>query len=35
MKVILTIGVLAAVLFAITKVRRRSEPDVWHEVTTR
>lgn len=35
MKILLTIGVVAAVVFAVTKVRKRDESDLWHEVTTR
>ncbi|WP_210741223.1 DLW-39 family protein [Nocardia veterana] len=35
MKLLLTIGVVAAVVFAVTKVRKRNDADLWHEVTTR
>ncbi|AHH14837.1 DLW-39 family protein [Nocardia nova] len=35
MKLLLTIGVLAAVVFAVTKVRKRNDEDLWHEVTAR
>jgi hypothetical protein len=35
MKLLLTIGAIAAVVFAVTKVRKRSEADLWHEVTAR
>ncbi len=34
MKYVLTIGIVAAVLIGISKLRRRDE-DLWHEVTTR
>ncbi|MCM6776964.1 DLW-39 family protein [Nocardia sp. CDC159] len=35
MKFILTLAVVAAVVFAIGKFRQRNEPDMWHQVTTR
>ncbi|MET8773737.1 MULTISPECIES: DLW-39 family protein [Nocardia] len=35
MKILLTVGVVVAVLFGITKLRKRDEADLWHEVTTR
>ncbi|MFI5714891.1 DLW-39 family protein [Nocardia sp. NPDC051750] len=35
MKYVLTIGIVAAVLIGISKLRRRDEADLWHEVTTR
>ncbi|WP_218026833.1 DLW-39 family protein [Nocardia inohanensis] len=35
MKFLLTIGVVAAVIFGISKLRQRSDADLWHEVTTR
>jgi len=33
MKIILTVGVVLAVLIGITKLRKREEADHWHEVT--
>jgi hypothetical protein len=35
MKYVLTIGIVAVVLIGISKLRRRDEADLWHEVTTR
>ncbi|WP_212761990.1 DLW-39 family protein [Nocardia uniformis] len=35
MKILLTIGLVAAVVFGISKLRQRSDADLWHEVTTR
>ncbi len=35
MKILLTLGVVVAVVFAISKFRQRNEADLWHEVTTR
>ncbi|MFC3963782.1 MULTISPECIES: DLW-39 family protein [Nocardia] len=35
MKLLLTVGIVAAVLLAITKLRKRDEADLWHEVTSR
>ncbi|WP_218025229.1 DLW-39 family protein [Nocardia jejuensis] len=35
MKFLLTIGLVAAVIFGISKLRQRGEADLWHEVTTR
>ncbi len=35
MKYVLTIGIVAAVLIGISKLRKRDEADMWHEVTTR
>ncbi|MET9489142.1 MULTISPECIES: DLW-39 family protein [unclassified Nocardia] len=35
MKFLLTIGIVAAVIFGISKLRQRSDADLWHEVTTR
>ncbi|MBF6075404.1 hypothetical protein IU498_12310 [Nocardia beijingensis] len=35
MKLLLTAGVVVLVLFGISKLRRRSDADMWHEVTTR
>ncbi|WP_216676145.1 DLW-39 family protein [Nocardia terpenica] len=35
MKILLTVGVVAALVFAISKFRQRNEADLWHEVTTR
>ncbi len=35
MKLLLTAGVVLLVLFGISKLRRRSDADMWHEVTTR
>ncbi|UGT40485.1 DLW-39 family protein [Nocardia yamanashiensis] len=35
MKFLLTIGLVAAVIFGISKLRQRSDADLWHEVTTR
>ncbi len=35
MKYVLTIGIIAAVLIGISKLRKRDEADTWHEVTTR
>ncbi len=35
MKYVLTIGIIAAVLIGISKLRKRDEADMWHEVTTR
>ncbi|WP_210749024.1 DLW-39 family protein [Nocardia vermiculata] len=33
MKLLVMIGVVAAVVLAVTKVRKRSGGDVWHEAT--
>ncbi|MEV6770887.1 DLW-39 family protein [Nocardia sp. NPDC051030] len=35
MKFLLTIGIIAAVIFGISKLRQRSDADLWHEVTAR
>ncbi|SUA74717.1 Uncharacterised protein [Nocardia otitidiscaviarum] len=35
MKFLLTIGLVAAVIFGISKLRQRNDADLWHEVTTR
>ncbi|WP_212748746.1 DLW-39 family protein [Nocardia cyriacigeorgica] len=35
MKILLTLGVVVAVLIGITKLRQRNDDDLWHEVTTR
>jgi hypothetical protein len=35
MKILLTLGVVVGVIFAINKFRARGDADVWHEVTTR
>ena len=35
MKYVLTIGIVAAVLIGISKLRQRDDADLWHEVTTR
>ncbi|MFC9994462.1 MULTISPECIES: DLW-39 family protein [Nocardia] len=35
MKFLLTIGIVAAVIFGISKLRQRNDADLWHEVTTR
>ncbi|MCU1640872.1 MAG: hypothetical protein JWN03_1147 [Nocardia sp.] len=35
LKLLLTIGFAAAVIFGISKLRQRSDADLWHEVTTR
>ncbi len=35
MKLLCTAGVVVLVLFGISKLRRRSEADMWHEVTSR
>lgn len=35
MKFFLTIGLVAAVIFGISKLRQRNDADLWHEVTTR
>jgi hypothetical protein len=35
MKIFLTVSVVVAVAFAVSKFRQRSDADVWHEVTTR
>ncbi len=35
MKILLTIGVAVLVLVGITKLRKREDADLWHEVTTR
>ncbi|WP_217697468.1 DLW-39 family protein [Nocardia donostiensis] len=35
MKILLTIGVVVAVLVGINKLRQRNDADLWHEVTTR
>ncbi len=35
MKRVLIIGAVLAVLIGVTKLRRRSDADLWHEVTTR
>ncbi|MGW4364891.1 DLW-39 family protein [Nocardia takedensis] len=35
MKILLTAGVAILVLVGITKLRKRDDADLWHEVTTR
>lgn len=35
MKILLTIGVVVAVLIGISKLRQRNDADLWHEVTNR
>lgn len=35
MKIVLTVGVVIAVLIGISKLRKRDDAEVWHEVTTR
>ncbi|MFC4123953.1 DLW-39 family protein [Nocardia rhizosphaerae] len=35
MKIVLTVGIVIAVLIGITKFRKRDDADLWHEVTTR
>ncbi|WP_327142963.1 DLW-39 family protein [Nocardia sp. NBC_01327] len=35
LKTLLMVGVVAAVIFGISKLRQRSDADLWHEVTTR
>lgn len=35
MKILLTIGVVVLLLVGITKLRKREDADLWHEVTTR
>ncbi|RBO91673.1 DLW-39 family protein [Nocardia puris] len=35
MKILLTLGVAVAVLLGISKLRKRDDADLWHEVTTR
>ncbi|WP_330251497.1 DLW-39 family protein [Nocardia sp. NBC_00565] len=35
MKILLTVGVVVVVLIGITKLRKRDDADLWHEVTTR
>ncbi|WP_460697131.1 DLW-39 family protein [Nocardia thraciensis] len=35
MKLLLTIGVVAAVVVVFSKFRQRNDADMWHEVTTR
>ncbi|MEU3009181.1 MULTISPECIES: DLW-39 family protein [Nocardia] len=35
MKIVLTVGVVIAVLIGITKFRKRDDADLWREVTTR
>lgn len=35
MKFLLTVGVVVAVIFGVSKLRQRSDADLWHEVTTR
>ncbi|MFF0489143.1 DLW-39 family protein [Nocardia sp. NPDC003482] len=35
MKILLMLGAVVAVVFAVSKFRQRSEPDLWHEVTNR
>ncbi|MFQ6396926.1 DLW-39 family protein [Nocardia sp. KC 131] len=35
MKLLLTVGIVVAVLIGITKLRKRDDDDMWHEVTTR
>ncbi|WP_280262818.1 DLW-39 family protein [Nocardia wallacei] len=35
MKLLLTVGVVAAVVVAVSKLRQRNDADLWHEVTTR
>ncbi len=35
MKLLLTLGVVVGVIFAINKFRQRGDADLWHEVTAR
>ncbi len=35
MKILLTIGVAVLVVIGITKLRKREDADLWHQVTTR
>ncbi len=35
MKILLTVGVVVAVLIGVTKLRKRDDADVWHAVTNR
>lgn len=35
MKILLTLGAAVLVLIGITKLRKREDADLWHEVTTR
>lgn len=35
MKLLLTFGVVVAVVVAVSKFRQRNDSDTWHEVTTR
>jgi hypothetical protein len=35
MKILLTVSVVVAVLIGITKLRKRDDGDLWHQVTTR
>ncbi|AFT97973.1 MULTISPECIES: DLW-39 family protein [Nocardia] len=35
MKILVVVGAVVAVLVGISKLRRRSDADMWHEVTTR
>jgi hypothetical protein len=35
MKFLLTLGVIVAVIVAVSRFRQRNDADVWHEVTTR
>ncbi|BEK84059.1 hypothetical protein GCM10010198_22480 [Nocardia seriolae] len=35
MKFVLTLVLVAAVVFGISKLRQRNDADLWHEVTTR
>ncbi|CAM4383391.1 DLW-39 family protein [Nocardia ninae] len=35
MKFLVTVGAVVAVLIGISKLRQRTDADLWHEVTTR
>lgn len=35
MKLVLTLVLVTAVVFGISKLRQRNDADLWHEVTTR
>ncbi|WP_228817081.1 DLW-39 family protein [Nocardia transvalensis] len=35
MRILVTLGLVAAVVFAVSKFRQRNEADLWHEVTAR
>ncbi|WP_228538854.1 DLW-39 family protein [Nocardia sp. XZ_19_385] len=35
MKLLLTVGIAVVVLIGISKLRKRDDADLWHEVTSR